>query len=70
MTYDQWKSTDPEDADPYRDNACPRCSAPEGYRCEPECDCRDCERDACEREKHEDDGREYGHPGDFKAGRE
>jgi len=42
MSYDAWKTTDPADADPYRDNDCPSCGAPEGYRCAPECDCDVC----------------------------
>lgn len=41
-SYDHWKSTDPADMDPYRDNDCRVCSAPDGYKCSPECDCDDC----------------------------
>lgn len=72
MSYDRWKSTDPADMDPYRDNDCPSCGASEGYRCAPECDCEACLKAEAEegRQKGDDDGMEYGHPGDRLAGRE
>lgn len=37
----------------------------------PDCDCDDCQMERAEdteRERYEDDGREYGHPGDFMKG--
>lgn len=43
MNYDDWKSTDPADRDPYRENDCRFCGAPEGYRCAAGCDCPDCD---------------------------
>jgi hypothetical protein len=42
-SYDDWKTTDPADRDPYRDTDCRYCGAAEGYRCAPECDCPDCD---------------------------
>jgi hypothetical protein len=70
MSYDAWKATDPADMDPYRDTDCPACGSPEGYRCAPECDCPNCERAADERDRFEDDGREYADPRDYREGRE
>lgn len=71
MSYDRWKSTDPADMDPYRDNDCPSCGASEGYRCDAECECAAClTANALEaREKGDDDGQEYGDPRDAKAER-
>ena len=53
-------------------NDCPICGAQDGYECAPGCDCDNCEAALRhqERQKNEDDGREYGHPGDRLAGRE
>lgn len=70
MSYDNWRTTDPADADPYRDTDCAHCGQREGYRCAPECDCPSCvdaiERD--ERQKGDDDGVEYADPGDYLRG--
>jgi hypothetical protein len=53
MNYDAWKTTDPADADPDREDRCRVCGRVD---CDPDC--------SSERDRDEDDGRTYADPRD------